>query len=81
MFATNTTRMAAVQAEPVWGDLNATTTKTLEIIEKAADQGVKVLIFPELWLPGVSKDFDSFSMYLNQLLTTFCSTRWVCFVV
>lgn len=45
-------RVAAVQAEPVWFDLDATTTKTTEIIEQAASRGVDLVAFPETWLPG-----------------------------
>ena len=47
-------RVAAVQYEPIWGDLDATVERTLRIIEDAASKGVQVLAFPELWLPGVS---------------------------
>jgi nitrilase len=54
MSPTPTTRVAAAQVEPIWGDLDATVAKTLEIIKDAAGKGVKVLALPELWLPGVS---------------------------
>lgn len=45
-------RVAAVQAEPVWFDLAATTAKTTEIIEQAAARGAQLVAFPETWLPG-----------------------------
>lgn len=54
MSPTLTTRVATAQVEPVWGDLDATVAKTLEIIRDAAGKGVKVLALPELWIPGVS---------------------------
>lgn len=43
-----TIRVAAVQAEPVWLNLE----KTIEMIIEAADRGVDLLAFPETWLPG-----------------------------
>lgn len=45
-------RAAAVQAEPVWFDLAATTAKTVEIIGRAAAEGADLVAFPETWLPG-----------------------------
>jgi aliphatic nitrilase len=54
MSPSPTIRVAAAQVEPIWGDLEATVAKTLEIIRDAAGKGVKVLALPELWIPGVS---------------------------
>ena len=48
----NRVRAAAVQAEPVWFDLDATTAKTVEIIGQAAAEGADLVAFPETWLPG-----------------------------
>lgn len=45
-------RAAAIQAEPVWFDLEATATKTCALIEAAAAKGAHIVAFPELWLPG-----------------------------
>ncbi|MBU8829749.1 carbon-nitrogen hydrolase family protein [Mycolicibacterium goodii] len=45
-------RIGAVQAEPIWYDLEATVDKTLTLIDAGADQGVQQIAFPELWLPG-----------------------------
>lgn len=45
-------RIAAVQAEPVWLDLAATTEKTIRLIEQAAAEGADLVAFPETWLPG-----------------------------
>lgn len=47
-----TTRVAAVQAEPVWFDLAATTHKTIELIRAAAAGGAALVAFSETWLPG-----------------------------
>lgn len=45
-------KVAAVQSEPVWFDLAATTEKTVALIAEAGQQGVRIIAFPELWLPG-----------------------------
>ncbi len=46
------TRVAAVQAEPVWFDLPATTQKTIDLIRDAAAGGASLVAFSETWLPG-----------------------------
>lgn len=45
-------RVGAVQAEPVWLDLDGGVDKTISLIESAAKDGINVLGFPEVWLPG-----------------------------
>lgn len=45
-------KAAAVQAEPVWNDLSGGVTKTIDLIAEAHQQGVSLLAFPELWIPG-----------------------------
>ncbi|MGW2740994.1 carbon-nitrogen hydrolase family protein [Streptomyces sp. NPDC001450] len=47
-----TYRVAAVQAEPVWLDADATVEKTIGLIEEAAAQDVALIAFPETWIPG-----------------------------
>ncbi|MHA3682995.1 carbon-nitrogen hydrolase family protein [Leucobacter sp. HY1910] len=49
---TRTLRVAAVQAEPVWFDLAATMDKTIDLVARAAAEGVDLIAFPETWLPG-----------------------------
>jgi predicted amidohydrolase len=44
--------VGAVQAEPVWFDLQGTVEKTVSLIEQAAAKGVQVLAFPEVWISG-----------------------------
>ncbi|OCA53107.1 carbon-nitrogen hydrolase family protein [Photorhabdus namnaonensis] len=52
-MSTNTTyRVAAVQAAPVFLDLEATVAKTITLIELAANNGAKLIAFPETWIPG-----------------------------
>lgn len=45
-------RVGAVQAEPAWLDIEKGTEKTVGLIAEAAAQGVDLLAFPEVWIPG-----------------------------
>ncbi|KAK2000881.1 aliphatic nitrilase [Colletotrichum falcatum] len=45
-------RVAVTQSEPVWLDLKATVEKTCGLIKQAADNGAKLIAFPECWIPG-----------------------------
>ncbi|KAK4495079.1 hypothetical protein PRZ48_013406 [Zasmidium cellare] len=47
-----TFKAAAVHAAPVFMDKDATIQKTIETIQNAKAQGVKLLVFPETWIPG-----------------------------
>jgi len=49
---TDTYRVAAVQAEPAWLDLDTGVEKTISLIGQAADAGAALVAFPETWLPG-----------------------------
>jgi nitrilase len=45
-------KVAAIQAAPVYLDLNASLDKAVRLISEAAAQGAKLIAFPETWLPG-----------------------------
>ncbi|KAF4878071.1 Arylacetonitrilase [Colletotrichum siamense] len=45
-------KVAVVQAEPCWFDVEAATVKTCELITEAGANGAKLVAFPELWIPG-----------------------------
>lgn len=49
---TGPTKVAAVQAAPIFMDLDASIDKAIGLIEQAAAQGVKLIAFPETYLPG-----------------------------
>jgi len=49
---TTSLTVAAVQSEPVWFDMAATTAKSIALIEQAAQRGADLIAFPEVWLPG-----------------------------
>jgi len=45
-------RIAAVQAAPVFLNLDATVAKACDLIEEAAKEGARLIVFPEAFIPG-----------------------------
>ncbi|WP_271528100.1 carbon-nitrogen hydrolase family protein [Bradyrhizobium sp. CCBAU 25338] len=64
-------RAAAIQAEPVWMDVDATIDKTIAMMEEAARNGAQIMATPEVWLPGypqfiwVNDQLGAYSHYLK----------------
>jgi aliphatic nitrilase len=56
-------RVAAVQAEPVWLDMDGTTDKTIDLIGEAAAGGADLVAFPETWIPGYPVFLWSYPVY------------------
>lgn len=45
-------KIAAIQAEPAWQDLEGGVNKSIALIEEAASKGANVVGFPEVFIPG-----------------------------
>ncbi|KAF5638078.1 aliphatic nitrilase [Fusarium sp. NRRL 52700] len=45
-------KVAAIQAEPVWNDLQGSVNKSIGLIQEAAKNGANVIGFPEVFIPG-----------------------------
>lgn len=52
MTSNKKVRVGAVQAEPVWLNLEGSVDKTISLIKQSAAEGIQVLGFPEVWIPG-----------------------------
>lgn len=53
-------KVAAITFDPAWGDLDGNIGRIVEAANKAADEGARLLVFPETATTGYI--FDSFSM-------------------
>jgi nitrilase len=63
-------KLAAVQAAPVYMDLEASVEKAIGLIKDAAAEGVTLIAFPELWLPGYPFGHES-QEWKDQRLATY----------
>ena len=63
-------KVAAAHAAPVFMNKAATVKKTVQLIEKAAADDIKLLVFPETFIPGypVSKPYLSVMCKVTQPL-------------
>jgi hypothetical protein len=52
MSKSSIVKVAVTQHEPVWFDLTATVDKTCKLIAEAAREDAKLVVFPEVWIPG-----------------------------
>ena len=72
----NFLRVAAAQFSPEYADMERGVEKAVAIIEAAADQGVELLVFPELWFLGypywASMDTraSAYEFWLQKFLNT-----------
>ena len=64
-------RVAAIQAEPAWNDLEAGVNKSIALIEQAAAGGANVLGFPEVFIPGYPW-YAGKDMICSMILTYVC---------
>ncbi|THU93601.1 hypothetical protein K435DRAFT_840187 [Dendrothele bispora CBS 962.96] len=51
-MSSTTLKVAAVQAEPAWFDLQAGVTKVVSLIKEAGENGAQLIGFPESFIPG-----------------------------
>lgn len=61
-------KVAAAHAAPVFMDKSATIKKVVRLIEQAATEDVKLLVFPETFIPGYpvrSRPISLSQIYLN----------------
>lgn len=47
-----TVKIATIQAEPAWNDLQGGVNKAIALIKEAGSNGANVLGFPEVFIPG-----------------------------
>ena len=45
-------KVAIIQAAPIFMNLEASVARSIELIDEAASQGAKLIVFGETWLPG-----------------------------
>ena len=58
-------KLAAVQAEPVWNDLQGSVDKVISLIKEAGKNGAQVMGFPEVFIPGYPWSIWTESVFKN----------------
>jgi len=72
-------KVAAVQAAPVFLDLEGSLRKALGLLEKAAAEGARLVVFPEAFLPAWPAWVDEVLLARTRLGMCGCwSSRWWC---
>jgi len=74
----STVKVAAIQAAPVFLDLEASVTKALALIDKAAADGAELLVFPEAFLPGRPGSTRCCRVRMRPGTCGCWSNRWWC---
>jgi len=62
-------KVAVTQLEPGWFDLQKSVDKTVKAIKEGADNGAKLISFPECWIPGTSSTLLSLAPPERSVLT------------
>ena len=62
----NSLRVAVVQATPIFFDLDATLKKTSNLVQKYTQQGCKLILLPESFLPGYPRGMTFESVIGNR---------------
>lgn len=58
-------KVAAAHAAPVFMNKAATIKKTIELIEQAAEDDVKLVVFPETFIPGYPVGYPTWLLNLR----------------
>ena len=67
-------KVAAAHAAPVFMDKAATIKKTVQLIEKAANDDIKLLVFPETFIPGYPVCISAVDLSLQARAKVYHST-------
>ncbi|KAM5347673.1 hypothetical protein ACJ41O_007497 [Fusarium nematophilum] len=63
-----TVKIAAVQAEPAWNDLQGGVAKVISLIQQASSNGANVICFPEAFIPGYPCNAPFMNEYFHNSL-------------
>lgn len=66
-------KIAAVQAEPVWNDLQGGVDKAISYIKEAGSNGANVVGFPEVFIPGYPWLVHHSHLSLEIIQHTYCT--------